>query len=167
MLMLRSLLFNIALWVGSIGITVLFLPTLLLPKTIVFVPRLWGKMVLFLLRHMVGIYCQVEGLENLPQEGGFLIASKHQSAWETCAFNAIFPRTSFILKKELMYFVPLNFYMYHTGMIPLDRKGGKKTLKEMISRARGIMDMKRPLVIFPEGTRSAVGDSLPLSLIHI
>jgi len=156
---LRSLIFNIIAWIVSILLTISLLPSVLLPKTMVFAPAMWGRTVSWLLRIITRIRYRVEGRENLPK-GPFIIASKHQSAWETAAFNHIFPKTSFVLKKELMYFFPLNFYMHHTQMIPLDRKGGKQALKEMIARAKAVMSMARTLVIFPEGTRTIVGEKV-------
>ena len=156
----RSLLFNVVAWTVSIFLTLSMLPSVLLPKTIVFTPGLWGRMISFFLKIIVNIDYRVEGRENLPK-GSVIIASKHQSAWETAAFNHIFPKTSFVLKKELMYFFPLNFYMHHTQMIPLDRRGGNQALKDMIAQAKAVMSMGRTLVIFPEGTRTIVGEKVP------
>lgn len=120
---------------------------------------MWARFCLWMLKWCVGTTYRVEGKENLP-ESPFIIASKHQSAWETMAFNHIFPKTSFVLKKELSYFFPLNLYMSHSQMIPLDRQGSN-ALKVMIQKAKNVLVQKRTVVIFPEGTRSAVGHKVP------
>lgn len=159
MLIIRSFIFNIVFWLFSIGCIFVFLPFTFLPKNIAFVPRMWACAVSWFLKVLVGIHYQVEGEENLPKDG-FIIASKHQSAWETIAFNHIFPKTSFVLKKELMSFFFLNFHMKHAQMIPLDRKGGKDALRSMVENAQNVMAQKRPLVIFPEGTRTTVGQKV-------
>jgi 1-acyl-sn-glycerol-3-phosphate acyltransferase len=160
MLFLRSFIFNVILWAVSIGCALLFLPFTFLPKRILFAPYVWASLTSWVLKIFAGIRYQVEGQENLPK-GGFIIASKHQSAWETLSFNHIFPKTAFVLKKELSTFFPLNFHMKHSQMIPLDRKGGKDALRTMVEKAKNIMDQERSLVIFPEGTRTAVGQKAP------
>ena len=160
LIVLRSLVFNIMLWVTSIVMMIALLPTLLLPKFPALIPGIWGGVCGWVLKIFGGISYHVEGRENLPK-GAFIVASKHQSAWETMAYGHIFKKTVFILKKELLYFVPINFYMIKTGMIPLDRKGGKKALQDMLERARETFKQNRPIVIFPEGTRTAVGQKAP------
>ena len=62
----------------------------------------WVKFILFSLKIVVGLDYRVEGLENLPK-GRFMVASKHQSAWETLAFQQIFPPQVWVLKKELLH----------------------------------------------------------------
>lgn len=156
MIFIRSLLFNFIFWLVSIFFIIGLLPAILFHRLIIFAPLVWARVGLYLLKICTNIDFCVEGKENLPK-GGFIIASKHQSAWETMAFNFIFPKTSFVLKKELTSIFPLNFYIKHTGMVPLDRQGGVKALQSLIQHAKVILDQRRSLVIFPEGTRTPVG----------
>lgn len=160
MILLRSFLFNIVLWVMTILFTIFLLPFTFLPHHIMFIPKVWSKTASWFLKVFIGIHYRIDGLENLPK-GPFIIASKHQSAWETIAFNHIFPKPSFVLKKELASLFPISLHMKQAQMIPLDRKGGKDTLRSMVEKAKVVMESGRPLVIFPEGTRTAIGEKIP------
>lgn len=107
-----------------------------------------------------GVICGVEvewrGVENIP-EGGFLVASKHQSMWETIALVPRFRFTTFILKHELMRIPMFGWAMKRTGMIEIDRASGSRALVEMTRRARAAIEAGRQVVIFPEGTRTTPG----------
>ncbi|NEP82869.1 MAG: polyketide beta-ketoacyl:ACP synthase [Okeania sp. SIO3B3] len=72
----------------------------------------WGH--LWAMRATIGLRYRVEGLENLP-EGPVLIASKHQSAWETIAFNVIFDRPAFVLKRELFRIPVIGWWLWRAG----------------------------------------------------
>ena len=160
MILLRSFLLNFLLWAMSILYAIFLLPFTFLSRRKIFIPQLWSRTASWLLKKVAGIHYHIEGLENLPK-GPFIIASKHQSAWETVAFNHLFPHPSFILKKELASVFPINCHMKHAQMIPLDRKGGKDALKSMLKSAKTVMEYGRPIVIFPEGTRTVVGEKIP------
>lgn len=157
-LFIRSLAFNI-LFFGWTGICSLlaFVGTLILGYIgTQYAAWLWGVGVNFFLRLTVGITSEVLGKENLPK-GPFIMACKHQSAWETTmvqllAFNAVV-----ILKKEL-FMVPLfGQVLWMSGAIGLNRKRGRSLIPQLLAGARKQLAKGRPVFIFPEGTRSAPG----------
>ena len=119
--------------------------------------RLWGKLLLFGLRWLAGIKCEVKGLENLPAQGGYIVASKHQSAWETVAFHALLPSPAYILKKELLYIPLFGWNLLLTGCVPIDRSSGTKAMRSILEGSEKRLKEKRPVVIFPEGTRTPPG----------
>lgn len=96
----------------------------------------------------------------MPQEP-CIIASKHQSAWDTMIFALLIRRPSHILKRELLWVPVFGWYLLRAGGIPIDRKGGAAALKRMIAAARHTISEGRHIVIFPEGTRVAVGARVP------
>jgi 1-acyl-sn-glycerol-3-phosphate acyltransferase len=105
-----------------------------------------------------GVTVEVEGQENIP-EGPFILACKHQSAWETIFLLHYLNKPVYVLKKELMYIPIYGWYLPLIGMIPIER-GSVSALKKLKIRIRRAIDCGRPIVIFPEGTRVAPGDSV-------
>jgi 1-acyl-sn-glycerol-3-phosphate acyltransferase len=161
MIFIRSTIFNIALILVTLVIGILGLPLLLGPRRWVCGLRdLWIRLVLHLLRWTVGLSHRVEGLEHLPK-GTFMVASKHQSAWETLALHTIFADPSIVLKRELLKLPVLGFYIAKIGMVPIDRAAGGSALKSMIGAARKAAGDGRPVLIFPQGTRVSPGGEAP------
>jgi 1-acyl-sn-glycerol-3-phosphate acyltransferase len=161
MIFIRSTLFNIALILVTLVLGILGLPLVLGPRRWVCGLRdFWIRLVLVLLRWTVGLSHRVEGLENLPK-GLFMVASKHQSAWETLALHMIFADPSIVLKRELLNLPVLGFYISKIGMVPIDRGAGSSALKYMIAQARKASGAGRPILIFPQGTRVAPGSEAP------
>ncbi len=161
MLALRSLLFNIAFFLWSTLIQVLFLPSLLLPMAVVVsVQRFWIRGSLALLAGICDLRHEIRGLEHLPP-GPCIIASKHQSAWDTLIFAVLFRGPGFIVKRELLWIPLFGWYIRRTGCIAIDRKGGASILKRMIADARDAIGKGQHIVIFPEGTRVALGQRRP------
>ncbi len=161
MIFLRSTLFNIALMSVTLVLGILGLPLVLGPRR--WVCRLrdfWIRLVLWLLKVTVGLSHRVEGIENIPK-GPFMVASKHQSAWETLALHTIFDDPSIVLKHELLKLPVLGFYISKVGMVPIDRGAGGSALKHMIAEARKASGNGRPVMIFPQGTRVAPGAEAP------
>lgn len=157
MIWLRSLLFQLAfgLWTTALGIA--FLPLLLAPP--LWMMRLgtfWSAGTLWLLRCCVGLDYEVRGREHLPP-GPALIAMKHQSAWDTFAAPVIFRNPAMVMKRELGWIPFYGWYALKAGMIPIDRSGGAGALKRMVEASEKALAQGRPILIFPEGTRSAVG----------
>lgn len=117
----------------------------------------WGRFTIWWLRITCGLRFRVEGRENIPAQPSIIMAN-HQSAWETIVLQQVFPCQTWVLKRELLW---LPFFGWGLAMmrpIAIDRKAGKKALKQVISQ--GIDRLKRGLsiVVFPEGTRVAPGE---------
>ena len=139
-------------------IAIIGLPCLLLPrKYTALLIHNWSKIMLFLFRKLDNLDWEVMGEENIPL-GPFIIASKHQSIWDTVFFTAFFADAAMVLKK-IIIFIP--FYGWHAikaKMIWLDRGAHSKALKRLIKQGEECSKNNRPIIIFPEGTRSAVGE---------
>jgi 1-acyl-sn-glycerol-3-phosphate acyltransferase len=122
--------------------------------------RLWARSIIWLLRVICGIRLRVTGLEHLAP-GAAIIASKHQSAFDTFVWPALLEQTSYVLKRELLNLPFWGRVARHSGAVAVDRDGGGAALRGMVRDAKRVLDEGRPLVIFPEGTRSAPGERVP------
>lgn len=152
-MLLRSILFNIAVYVNFLVQAIIFSPVLLLPERYFWpIGRFWVRSTLWLHSTICGIDDEIRGRENIPS-GGFIVASKHQSAWETLRLIELFPRPSFILKRSLLWVPLFGWYLKKAGMVPVDRGGGSAALAAMTERARKAISEGRQIIIFPEGTR--------------
>lgn len=157
MIMLRSIVFLVLFYLNLIGLLIAAVPTLLMPRAaILWIARLWGRSSLWLLRTVCGVGVEWRGLHNIPR-GGLLVASKHQSTWETFALLTLLPDPAYILKRELAFIPFFGWYATHAGMIPVNRSAGKAALVDMTARAGALLRSGRQLIIFPEGTRRAAG----------
>ena len=108
------------------------------------------------MRTIVGTKIEVRGRENIPQ-GPCLVASKHQSAWETFALIPIFRDPALLMKREL-FFIPFHgWFSRKFEMIPVDRDKGPSALRRMLREAKKRIDDGREIIIFPEGTRRPPG----------
>jgi 1-acyl-sn-glycerol-3-phosphate acyltransferase len=156
-LILRSLVFNALFYANLLVHSIVALPTFLLPYrfALAFV-RSYALSSLWLLRVVCGIKVEWRGLENIPQ-GPCIVACKHQSAWETLALYAVIRDPAFILKRELMWLPFLGWYAWKTRLIAVDRSAGMAALSRMTAIAQRELGRGRQIVIFPEGTRRAVG----------
>ena len=123
---------------------------------------------LWLLRHVCRITVEYRGLERIPP-GPLLIASKHQSLWETFAFMIVFSDPAYILKRELMWIPFFGWYARKAAMIPVDRGKRSQALATMTARARAELARNRQILIFPEGTRRAPGaePSYKYGVVHL
>jgi 1-acyl-sn-glycerol-3-phosphate acyltransferase len=113
-----------------------------------------------MMRALVGIRIDIRGRENLP-DGAALIASKHQSAWDTIVYHMVLHDPAVIMKQELMLIPVYGWYAKKARMIPIDRKGGSSAARSMIRSAKAAVAEGRPIVIFPEGTRVSPGERVP------
>jgi 1-acyl-sn-glycerol-3-phosphate acyltransferase len=163
-LLVRSALFQVAYHLWLVGVGIALLPAFLLPwRTLYAGGRLWVHGILFLLKHLCGLTWEVRGREHLPpDDAGFLIASKHQSAWDTLIFPLLVRDPAYVLKRELLLLPFFGWIMWRLRMVAVDRKGGAAALRRMLAAARRIVGgQRRPLVIYPEGTRTAPGVQRP------
>jgi len=156
--LLRSLLFMAALLVITPPYALLALATFPLPPLARYrVISGWSRAVLFLTRLLLGIEWKVEGHENLPARPA-VILSKHQSAWETIAFQHIFPPQVYILKRELLWIPFFGWGLALMSPIAIDRSRGFAALRSIARRGRKRLEQGFWVVIFPEGTRVAPGE---------
>jgi len=117
----------------------------------------WARSMIWWLRVTCGIRHEVTGLENLP-ESPSIILSKHQSAWETLAFQAIFPTQVYVLKRELLWIPIFGWGLAMSSPIAIDRSAGREALKKLIANGAARLKSGLWVVIFPEGTRIAPGE---------
>lgn len=124
--------------------------------------RGWARTVLGALGPLCGIRVAVTGREHLPKAGAALVASQHQSAFDTIVWFLLAPEPAYVLKQELTR-IPLYGGMCRKlGMIAVNRRGGASAIRALLRGAEGAMAAGRQIVIFPEGTRAAPGAVLPL-----
>ena len=116
-----------------------------------------AKVIAFLLKHIVEITIEYRGRENIPDDGKFIVACKHQSAWETVSLHEFVNHPTVIMKKELLYIPIFGQVIYFSGAICIDRKKGKKVIPQMIEGAKKSFANNRPVFMFPEGTRGTPG----------
>lgn len=153
----RSLLFNVAFYLNTFIQIIFYLPVLLLPRRYIWIPvRSWAAGNQVLLKWICGIDHQVIGFENIPR-GGAIVASKHQSAWETFTIAAMLPDPTFVLKRELQWIPLFGWYMLKARLIPVNRGARMAALDQIVSGAREKLRDGRQIIIYPEGTRRAVG----------
>lgn len=161
MLWLRSLGFNVYLYIVTSLVAVLGSPAMLVSEAASLrVMRLWSLLVNSGLRYICNIRIEIRGLENLPADKPALIACKHQSMWDTIIFLSLLPRPVYILKKELGLIPFFGWYTMRTGMVRVDREGHASALKKMIADSRRCIEDGKSLVIFPEGSRAPAGGKL-------
>ncbi|MGO4389377.1 lysophospholipid acyltransferase family protein [Microvirga sp. 2YAF29] len=157
MLTIRSLIFNVAFYANLILWLILLIPAVLLPRR-VFLRwvQTWARTSLWLLKVLAGTKVEIVGAEKIP-EGGALVASKHQSLWETFALLTMFGDPTFILKRELMWIPFFGWYLRKARCVPVNRKAGSQALVRMTAQAKDEARHGRQIIIFPEGTRRAPG----------
>jgi len=160
---LRSAAFN--LWFYGLT-TVLAIASLGLrlfaPRHAMGYARAWVRLVLAGLRPLCGITWTVSGLEHLPASGAALIASMHQSTFDTLIWTQLAPRFAFVLKRELLRIPLFGPMLTLAGMIAVDRRAGPAAVRALLREADRAMGEQRQIVIFPEGTRAAPGTVLRL-----
>jgi 1-acyl-sn-glycerol-3-phosphate acyltransferase len=154
---LRSLIYNVLFYLLLICWLIVAIPTVVMPRTaIVAVARLWSRQSTWLLRIVCNVKVEYRGVDKIPK-GPLVVASKHQSMWETFALLQLFDQPLYILKRELTRIPFFGWYLIKAGMISVDRRAGGRALLKMVRQASEEVRNGRQLIIFPEGTRRPVG----------
>ena len=155
---LRSAIFALALLVITPPYALLALATFALPRRLRYrIIAGWSRAVVVLAKTVLGIHGRVEGREHLPGRPS-IILSKHQSAWETLAFQLIFPPQVHVLKRELLWIPFFGWGLALMSPIAIDRSRGGAALRAMARRGRERLAQGFWIVVFPEGTRVAPGE---------
>lgn len=155
---LRSALFALALLVITPPYALVALATFPLPRLARYrVIAGWSRAVVFFAKTILGIKWRVEGRENLPGRPSIILA-KHQSAWETFAFQMLFPPQVQVLKRELLWIPFFGWGLALMSPIAIDRSRGTAALRAMARLGRERLAQGFWIVVFPEGTRVAPGE---------
>ncbi len=158
LLRLRSIAFNLSLYVTAVAIGLVATPALLLPRgAAVWVIGNLSRLVIWLLKVTAGTRYEIRG--TLPT-GPALIASKHQSMWDTIIFTAILNDPAMVLKAELLWIPYYGWFSKKANMIAIDRGAGASAIRRLSAQGKAALAANRQIVIFPEGTRAAPGAKL-------
>ena len=163
MLLLRSLLFNFFLYAGIILVFLIAIPALLLPSKITLLfGKFLGHYVIVIVRIFLNTKVEFKGIENIPKTEKYFVACAHQSIFETFALQSILDYPVFILKKELLKIPLFGLYLKKIKSIEIVRDTTTKDNLNFFDKVANIIrNEKRPLLIFPQGTRVKIDDNVP------
>ena len=161
--MIRSVIFKIFFYSGIILISLIFLPSLILPQKIVlFGGKIMGHWSKICLNIFLSTKIIIKGKETLISDGKFFIACSHQSMFETFFLQTIFNSPVFILKKELLRIPIFGMYLKKIGSISIDRDKISKENLGFSDKIKSVINSSnRPIIIFPQATRMEVNDRTP------
>jgi 1-acyl-sn-glycerol-3-phosphate acyltransferase len=132
------------------------------PAYLTGIAKLWGRISIAAIRICCNIHIKTEGLENLPTTGGAIIAAQHQSELDFLTWLALLPHPAFVFKIELRKIPLLGPLLTPAGMIVVDRSGKAAALRKLLADCQSALAEGRQIIIFPEGTRVAPGEQVPL-----
>jgi 1-acyl-sn-glycerol-3-phosphate acyltransferase len=162
MTVLRSAVFNGLFFGGSFVLTlVATVMRVVSPERVLAVAVLWGRYLVAAARIVCGIRLDVQGLERIPP-GAALIASRHQSAFDTFVWLTLLPRCCYVFKQELSRIPLFGPLIGAAGMIEVNREGGSAAIRSLLVEADRAVREGRQIVVFPEGTRSEPGSPVVL-----
>ena len=161
--MIRNTLFLFFFFSGIIIISILFIPSLILPQKIVlFGGKLFGYWSIFCLKLFLNTKIEVKGRENIISKEKFFIAASHQSMFETFFLQTLFNSPKFILKNELLKIPVFGWYLRKIGSISVQRNKISKDNFGLLDKIKdSAINSDRPIIIFPQGTRVLPEDRSP------
>ena len=163
MLLLRSLLFNIFLYLGIVFVFLVALPTLLLPSRFtLYFGKFLGAYVVLIVKVFLSTKVEFRGINNIPKSDKYFVASAHQSMFETFALQSVLDYPVFILKKELLKIPLFGLYLKKIKSIEIVRNTTTKDNLNFFDKVANIIKTEtRPLLIFPQATRVNFDEKIP------
>tara|TARA_B100001093_G_scaffold105788_1_gene98097 strand:- start:6 stop:713 length:708 start_codon:yes stop_codon:yes gene_type:complete len=160
---IKSLIFNIFLYLGLILIFILAIPTLIMPNRFtIFFGKLSAQYIVLLLKIVMNTKVIFHGEENLKKVDRYFVASAHQSMFETFVLQIPLNGPIFILKKELLSIPLFGWYLRKIGSIAIIRETTTKENLNFFDKIKQRIEKnKRPLLIFPQGTRVKLEEQPP------
>lgn len=155
-LIIKNLIYWLILCISTIIMFILLFPALLIPQGPNKVGRGWVCVLLWSLKHIIGLKYEVIGKEHIPTKPA-IICSKHQSGWETLALQEIFPLQIYVAKKELFKIPFFGWGLKIAKTIGIDRKSGAKATEQLLKQGLARKQEGFWITIFPEGTRIPAG----------
>jgi len=158
--MIRSFLFNLFFFSGVIITCVISIPALVLPSKVTSIlGKFLGYWAKVNLKIFLNCTIKIKGSQNLIQEERFFVASAHQSMFETFFLQTIIESPVFILKKELFKIPVFGLFLKKMGSIAIIRNTTTKDNLDFLENISNTLTQnKRTLIIFPQGTRTPVGE---------
>ena len=126
------------------------------------VAQFWAGLVLAGAQRICGLNLVVLGREHLPTSGAALIASEHQSAFDTLIWLRLVPRVAYVFKSELGRVPLFGPLLVPAGQIPVERGVAGMSLRSLLRGVSKAVADGRQIVIFPEGTRVDYGQVVRL-----
>jgi 1-acyl-sn-glycerol-3-phosphate acyltransferase len=158
--LLRSLLFNLVFYIGSVPIVLgAAIAAPLSREWLRRMSRLWAWWFLRTSTLILGVRLRIEGV--VPQHA-VIVASKHQAGYETILTLWLFDNPAVVMKAELLKIPVWGYVAQRQGTIPVDRDASTKAMRTMMRAATAAREADRPVVIFAEGSRMPVGAAPPL-----
>ena len=152
-MLIRSIIFYLLLFIWTFFLGIFSLPYLLLPSSYIRnLANLWISGILQLLRLTCNITYEIRGIENIPNNA-VLVASKHQSAFETFLLFKLVKNSIFIHKRELFLIPIFGLYLKKSNMIAINRNEGTQAIRKMLNEVKQRISNGYSIIIFPEGTR--------------
>ena len=160
---IKSLIFNIFLYLGLILIFIFAIPTLIMPdRFTIFFGKLSAQYIVLLLKIVMNTKVIFHGEENLKKVDRYFVASAHQSMFETFVLQIPLNGPIFILKKELLSIPLFGWYLRKIGSIAIIRETTTKENLNFFDKIKQRIEKnKRPLLIFPQGTRVKLEEQPP------
>ncbi|QMU58727.1 MAG: 1-acyl-sn-glycerol-3-phosphate acyltransferase [Boseongicola sp.] len=159
MQMIRSLVFNVSIYVAMIVLAIIYTPAAVYSRAgAVRACHTWCRFVIWAARVMIGLEVEVRGT---PPTDEVMVAAKHQSFFDIIVIYSSMPRPKFVMKRELLYAPLLGQFALRIGCIPVDRGKGGKAISQMKQDVEKGRADSGQIVIYPQGTRVAPEDKKP------
>ena len=96
-------------------------------------------------------------LHNVPPPP-FVYACNHQSLLDVLVLGGALPHDfKWAAKRSLMKIPFLGWHLQLAGHVPVDRRSGSRAAAEVVRKFVEVLEQGKPLLVFPEGTRSEDG----------